>query len=281
MLYLSLAILSSALVSITMRLSDKHVKNSMPMFMANYAICIVLSIVFGLQISAESLSDGLVLPVGLGLVSGILYLAGFMLLQTNIKKNGVVLSATFMKLGVIVPTVMAVVAFHETPGILAILGIIIAIAAIIIINYNPANKKDDQNRQIHLLVILLLVGGFTDSLSNVYDKCGAESLKDLYLIFTFLAAFISSAIMKIIMKQKYTLADLGWGALIGIPNYFSARFLLLSLSKLQAVIVFPVYNIATIVLITTAGMIFFHEKLDRRKWFAMGLIIVALVLLNA
>ena len=280
MLYLLLAILSSALISIVMRLSDKHVKNTMTMFMSNYVVCILLSVLFGLSIDSSAFQDGVTLPIALGALTGILYLSGFMLLQTNIKKNGVVLSSTFMRLGVIVPTVMAIVVFHENPGVLAVFGIIIALVAIVIINLNPGEKKEGQNSQMLLLVILLLVGGFTDSLSNVYDKCGAPSLKDLYLICTFSAAFISSVIMKIIKKQKYTLSDIAWGALIGIPNYFSARFLLLSLSKLQAIIVFPVFNIATIVIVTLAGMIFFHEKLDRRKWIAMGMILVALVLLN-
>ena len=45
MIYLVLAILSSALISIGMRLGEKHVKNEMGMFMANYAVwfCLLLS----------------------------------------------------------------------------------------------------------------------------------------------------------------------------------------------------------------------------------------------
>lgn len=280
MIYLLLGILSSALVSIVMRLSTGHVKNNMTMFMANYAVCIILSLLFGLRMDPDAFADGALFSVGAGLVSGIMYLASFMLLQTNIRRNGVVLSATFMKLGVIVPTVMAVVLFHETPGATAVAGIVLAILAILLINKNPETDSRDGNRQFTLLLILLAAGGFTDSLSNIYEKCGSASLKDLYLICTFAAACLLSAALKVYRKQRITRADLGWGALIGFPNYFSARFLLYALSRLPATVVYPVYNIGAIALVTVAGLIIFREQLNRRKWIAMGLIALSLFLLN-
>ena len=46
MFYLILAILSSALISIIMRASEKYITNKMAMFMSNYAICIALSAAF-------------------------------------------------------------------------------------------------------------------------------------------------------------------------------------------------------------------------------------------
>lgn len=97
---------------------------------------------------------------------------------------------------------------------------------------------------------------------------------------TFLFAFLCSLIIKTYKKQRFTFADLGWGALIGIPNYFSARFLLLSLSQIPATIVYPVYNIGTIVFVTITGMIFFKERLSLNKWIAMGIIFLALFLLS-
>ena len=245
MQYLLLAIISSALVSIVMRLSTTHVKNNMSMFMSNYAICILLSIIFGLRVDLSAVATTQVwFPLGLGIIAGILFLGCFMLLQTNIKRNGVVLSTTFMKLGVIVPTIMAIVVFHEKPKAAAILGILLAIVAIIIINQDPNAEEKGTSNHFLLLLILLFAGGFTDSLSNIYDKCGVASLKDFYLLCTFSAAFLSSLVMKLYKKQIFTVADSIWGAILGIPNYFSARFLLLSLSQIPATIVYPVYNIA-------------------------------------
>lgn len=86
--------------------------------------------------------------------------------------------------------------------------------------------------------------------------------------------------MKLLKKQKTTGKDILFGILIGIPNYFSARFLLLALGSLPAIVVYPVYSVATIVCITLAGVVLFREKLTRQKGLAMGLIMAALFCIN-
>ena len=74
--------------------------------------------------------------------------------------------------------------------------------------------------------------------------------------------------------------DVLFGVLIGVPNYFCTRFLLLSLGQLPAVVVYPIYNVGAIILIGLAGIFLFKEKLGARKAIGYGLIIAALVLLN-
>ena len=68
--------------------------------------------------------------------------------------------------------------------------------------------------------------------------------------------------------------------LIGIPNYFSARFLLLALGSVDAVLAYPMYSVATIIVITLAGILAFHEQLSRKKAVALAMIVVAVCLLN-
>mgnify|MGYP002511540765 CR=1 FL=1 len=71
-----------------------------------------------------------------------------------------------------------------------------------------------------------------------------------------------------------------FGAAIGIPNFFSSKFLLLSLADLPAVVVFPSFSIATMLVASLAGVLFFKERLEKRQWFAVLFIILALLLLN-
>ena len=107
MFYLVLAILSSTLISIFMRISEKYLKNQMAMFMANYAVCMLLSILFMTGERSALQGQSMKIAVVLGILSGVLYLGNFMLLQYNMKHNGIVLSSTFMKLGVLIPTVIS------------------------------------------------------------------------------------------------------------------------------------------------------------------------------
>ena len=71
-----------------------------------------------------------------------------------------------------------------------------------------------------------------------------------------------------------------FGLLIGVPNYFSARFLLLALGDLAAVITYPVYSVGTILLVSMVSVLVWKERLSKQKKLALGVVLVALVLLN-
>lgn len=280
MIELILAILCSTMISFLMRLGDKHIRSNMAMFLANYLVCTLLSVLFYQTGGQPATAEGLPFAIGLGVVSGVFYLGTFIFLQTNIRINGVVLAALFMKLGVLVPTVMAMTVFHESPAVMQIFGILLALAAIVMINGGPAGENRADRRKALLLISLLLMGGFTDSLSNIFDKCGVLAQKDLYLICTFATAGLLCLGIAVWKKQKPSLWEFGLGALIGIPNYFTSRFLLMALRQLKAVIVYPVYNVGAILLIGLLGVVFFKETLSRRKQAGFLCIVAALILLN-
>jgi len=278
MLYLGLAIISSSLVSTVMRFSEGKIKNNMGMFVANYAACSFLSLLFMDNMDFGKVEAKAGVAVCLGLFSGVLYLASFVLLQQNIRKNGVVLATMFMKLGVLIPTLMAIIIFREQPGFLQVLGIGLAIAAIIVIHFEKENVEASEYQ--FLLIVLLLFSGFTDSMANIYDKLGSAELKDHYLLFTFLAAGVCAFVLWIKERQKLCVWDVVTGICIGIPNYFSSRFLLLALHHLPAVIVYPAYSVVTIAVISIVGVVLFKEKLSRKRLVAIALIFFALALLN-
>ncbi len=278
MIYLILAIASSSLISIFMRLSENHIKNEMGMFMANYAVCSMLAIGFMDKGSSILGEEDQHLTLIIGIITGVFFLSSFLFLKYNMKYNGIVLSSTFMKLGVIIPTIMAVVVFGEMPTIMQVMGIAIAIIAIIIINFEK-DALQEGNKKLWLLVLLLL-GGLGDSMSNIFEKVGPDSGKDGFLLLTFFTALVITIVIILLGKKKLCKADILFGILVGIPNYFSARFLLASLGALDAVIVYPTYSVATMVVIAVVGVAVFRETISKKKAIALGLIAVAIALLN-
>ena len=277
MVYLVLAVVSSALVSVCMRLSEGKIKNRVSMLATNYVMCTLLSLLFAGSLDLLPRQEGLGFALGLGLISGAMYLGSFMLLQWNIRVNGVVLPATFMKLGVVVPTLTSIIAFGEAPRALQIAGIVLAVLAILMIQLE---KGGTRAKNALGLVILLIAGGSTDVLSKIYEELGQAALSDQYLLYTFLAACVLCVLLAAAKRQKLTLFDVLFGLLVGVPNYFSARFLLLSLGAVPAVIAYPSYSVGTIVLVTLVGRAAFGERLSRRQIAAMGVILTALILLN-
>ena len=279
MFYLFLATASSAMVSIFMRITEKYVRNNMVMFTANYAICLTLSLLYIGDTRFFTNESGIEIVAALGLISGFLYLLSFVLLQKNIRYNGVILSSAAMKLGsVMIPVLIAILLFHEQAGRIQSTGIIIAAAAIILMNIEKGEAGKTRNK--YWLIILLLGSGLTDTMANIYDKMGAAVLKNHYLFYTFSAALLTALVMVLVNKQKIRLQDICSGLLIGIPNYYSARFLLLSLGNVPAVVVYPAYSVGTIIITSMAGMLIFGEKLSVQKKLALLLILAALVLLN-
>ena len=275
MIYLLLAILSSSLVSIFMRLSTHRVKNRYSLLAVNYLCCSVLGAVYArgnvFCITAPGYGSMLVM----GLVAGALYLLGFVLLQRNIRKNGMVLSSLFMKLGLLVPIVMSLVFFRELPSVLQCIGFLLAIGAIVLINLQKGARGFTAG-----LLILLLAGGGCDAISKVYEQLGSPALSDQFLFFTFLFAFLLCAALVLRQKEMPGKQELLFGLLIGIPNFFSAKFLLAALSRLNAVVVYPTFSAATLLVLTLVGVVLFRERLRKQQWLALGMILLALIALN-
>lgn len=274
MLYLLLAILSSSLVAVVMRWSERHGKGRIAMLAMNYVVCTLLALVF----TRFQAGEGMPLVVGLGVVNGLLYLGSFVLLQWCVSRSGVIMSSTFMKLGVLVPTLMSIFIFGEAPKVVQVVGMVLTVAAIMLMNLSGA--KNAKVVGLGGLLILLVSGGMTDGMSKVYEVLGPAEHKGLFLLITFLVALLLCLGLMAAKHQRPTRNDLIDGLCIGIPNYFSARFLLLSLSTVPAVAAYPTYSVATIAVVSLFGILAFRERLSQRQWLALGLIACALVMLN-
>ena len=119
-----------------------------------------------------------------------------------------------------------------------------------------------------------------DAMSTVFERIGDPAWKDWFLVLTFGTSLVFSAAAVVIGKEKISGKDLLFGVLIGVPNYFSARFLLRALGSIDAVIVYPTYSTATMIAIAVIGVLAFGEKISRKKAVALGMIVLALCLLN-
>ena len=277
MLFLLLSILSSALIAILMRLSSDKVRNPLSMLLSNYLVCILLGMVycdFQVFLPQES---GYFTCLGLGLFNGFLYLASFITYQLNTQKNGIVLSSIFMKLGLLVPMVLSILFFREIPTVFQIVGFLLAVIAILLINKTDNAEKKSLGFG---LILLLLLGGSADAMSKVFNVFCPDTLSNQFLLFTHCTAFLLCAMLVIFKKERPGKQEFLYGALIGIPNFFSSKFLLSALTTVPAVVAYPTFSVSTMLMVTLAGTWFFREKLNKFQWVALVIILVALALLN-
>ena len=278
MIYLVLAVLASTMVSVVMRLSTGKVKNNMSMLAGNYLICTLLA---AANAGGKLLTPPEVLAgtIGMGIINGVLYLFAFLLLHYNMKRNGVVLASTFMKLGLLVSMAVSVIFFREMPGVIQWIGFIIAVGAIILINYEKGGDTGASGGQMWLIV-LLVVAGLGDAMAKIFESFGDVAYSGQFFVYTFLTDLIACIVLALKGKEKPSMKEIGYGLALGVPNFVSARLLLKSIEHLPAVLVYPTVSVAIILVVTMVGMVFFKEKLKPRQLAGIAAILVALVLLN-
>lgn len=277
MIFLLLAIFSSSMISILMRVSSDKVSANLSMVATNYLVCSMLGAAYaGFELVVPKV-PGFSLTIWLGLISGVLYLTSLVLFQVNTRRHGIVLSSVFMKLGLLVPIVMSVLFFREMPTASQAAGFCLAVFAIVMINLKSDGRQTGFG--IRLIIMLLLSGG-ADVMAKVFDVFAPGSLSSLYLFYTFATACVLCLGLVLYQKERPGFRELLYGVLIGIPNFFSAKFLLGALTKLPAVVVYPSFSVATMLIVTIAGVAVFRERLSKIQWIALAVIIGALILLN-
>lgn len=278
MLSLCFSVLSSSLVSIVMRTSTGRIRHNLGMLTMNYIVCALLAGLFGGFRGAFDLSNSQVgITLAMGTVNGVLYLAGFMLIQMNIQKNGVVLSSIFQKLGLLVTLVVSVVCYREIPNLLQSTGFVLAVFAIILMNYRKGSGSAGARGW---LIAMLLACGMGDAMSKIFTESGVPALESQFLFYTFGVAMGLCFIAMTVADQRIGRKEALFGVLIAVPNFFSSKFLLGALERLSAVIVYPVFSVGSILTVTLAGVLLFRERLTKRQWTGIAVILVALVLLN-
>lgn len=273
MIYLILSIVTSSLLSVLMRLSEGRTRARGWMLAANYLVCAGLS---AAHLGPVQAGPGLAAPIGLGVVNGGFYVLGLVLMQMNIRRNGIVLPSVFSRLGsLLVPLALSILFFGEEPTLLQLTGSVLAVGAIVGMSGGKAERM-----ALLPLVLLFFSDGMAGAMAKIYEEWGSPGLKDLFLLCTFGAALVTCMVMSLARRERPDGAGIAFGAAIGVANFYASRLLLEALGRIDAVVVYPTRGVGCLVLVTLAGVLLFHERLKKRQWAAMGVILAAVVLLN-
>ena len=278
MVYLLLAVLASSVLALVLKYLGSGYRTGV--YFVNYLTCGALAF---LTMEPKSLYNGDPLPLWLGALGGFLYLAALVAYGASIRRNGAVLSSVFTRLGVLVPIGVSVALFQERPSLAQGAGILLAVAAALVMNGLPQRGQPlgaAAKGSLGLLALTLVLNGGSDSLSKIFTQLGSRRDDGLFVfsIFLFAAAFT----LALLVRERHRLSrrDVLLGALVGVPNFFSSRLLLAALTQLPAFVVYPSYSVGAILVIALGSFLLFRERLNRRQLGAVAMILGALALLN-
>ena len=103
------------------------------------------------------------------------------------------------------------------------------------------------------------------------------------LFFIFLASLICLGLALIEKRKtgkKMLLPELAAGLVLGVANYYSSYLLLAALTVLPGYLVYTIFSVGTIILVTLVSIPAFGEKLSPKQTAGIAVILTALVLLN-
>ena len=284
MLLLLLCIAANVSLALLFKVFPKYGIRNLPTIVVNY----LSSIAFGsllagkMVINADIIhSPGIAYIIALS----ILFIVGFNIMGKSFQLAGISLTTIIQKMSILFTAIFAIVFYKDLVSVPKVLGLILAVAAIIIVYYLPKNERQEVKEDWKVMafpllafllsgvieVILLIVGteGFmTDSISFVSHSFALASVLGYIAM-----AFTSRPFI----KPQEILA----GIILGVPNFLTIYLLVVLVERgWDGSVLFPINNIGIVLIASLAGAIIFNEKLNKFKLIGLGLALASIVLIG-
>ncbi len=283
MLDLALSVCFSSLIFVIFKLFDVYKIETLYAIITNYVVaCIVGLFFFTGEVNPAEIAQQ---PWFLGtLVLGFLFIVVFNLMAKTSQSVGVSVASVATKMSLVIPVIFGVVVYKEELGVLKIMGILLALAAVYFasIKERPLVIK----KSALLLPILVFLGsGIIDtSIKYVQEVHITENEFPLFSATVFASA-ASVGIVFILIKSlqkplKVNLKNILGGIALGVPNYFSIFYLLRALQNptLNSASVFTINNVAIVMLSTLLGILLFKEQISFKNWGGIALAVISIIL---
>ncbi len=271
LLYLIGSIISSTIIVLVFKAYERFDIDNFQAIVINYLTCVVVgSLLIGDFPVEAGFTQKAWFPVAL--ILGLMFISTFYAVALTVQKFGVAVAVVLQKMAIIISVVFAIWMYDESITTLKIIGIILALVAVILTNI-PAKSEERKLQTWGLLALFVpayvfFVSGAIESLLLYTERsllAGEGSIR--FTIFLFgTAAVIGLAflIFNVIRgKNKIGGKHILAGIVLGVPNFFSIYFLLLVLGQgIDGSTIFPINNISIIVLAAALAWMIFKEKLS-------------------
>ncbi len=288
MIYLLGSIVLSSYLTLAFKMCERLGINTFQAIVFNYLTCVITGSIFSgsFPVNAAAVNQTW---FHWALLMGSLFIGTFNIIALTAKQNGVAVASVANKLSLVIPFLYLAITFHEPVMLVKIVGIILALAAVVFTCWPQKNSTAQKNGGFLLLFlpfVLFIASGVIDTvLKHVQTFHLNAANNNPFLISCFFAAFMLgfSILMFLVLtgKQKLTTKNLVAGICIGIPNYFSiwclVKFLDANIWKGSAAI--PMNNIGIVLFSTVAAWLLFKEKLSRINWIGIIFSIIAILLI--
>ena len=279
MLFILLAVLCSTGVSLILKITHTRKMAVEPIFLINYVTATAASALQGDFSTLPRLTDDLGWGFYLSaLFLGFLFIGAFFVYRKTIAELGISLSSTISRLSAGLPLLGTILLFHETPHLRQIIGMALMFLAIPL----ASEKSDDTRHKGHNFwgAVLFLAFGINDFTLKVVGELWPQASEGAFLFFVFLTSTVIALVLTLAKGHSFNPALLLPGIILGVINLGSSFFILKSLRRVDAIIVYPLLALGIIFMGLVTGMLFWKEKLTRSHAIFIAIAAVAVLLIS-
>ena len=272
MLYLILSILCSTAIALVFKSFNRFEKiNLFHAIVINYWVCAILgtAALGELPFSSDTLAEPW---FSKAVMLGSFFIGTFYLIGKTIAIFGVAVSAVTQRMSLVAPVIIAILYYDESLSWTKGIGVILALLAVVLTNIKSKKKEIEIEKKSKLLWLLPVVLFTASAIVEVVLQYVQRSYFDAnngnqlpFTIFLFGTAAVIGAVVytvnSIRTKKTMTYQSVLGGIALGIPNLGSIYFLLKVLGEMQGSVVFPINNVAVLVLVGIIAYFAFKEKL--------------------
>lgn len=291
MLNLILSILCSTAIALVFKSFNRFEKVDLfHAIVINYWVCAILgtAVLGEMPVTGDTFSEPW-FPNAVML--GCFFIGTFYIIGKTISIFGVAVSAVTQRMSLIAPVLFAFLYYNETLTWTKGIGIVLALIAVILTNIKSKkeeNKVEQKNKLLWLLPVILfsasaLVEVVLQSVQrNYFDANSGNQLPFTILLFGTAASIGLMVYIFNVVRTRKTMnfhSVLG-GIALGVPNLGSIYFLLKVLGEMEGSVVFPINNVAVLVLVGIIAYFTFKEKLTAINIVGIALAILSILLIG-
>ncbi len=255
--------------------------NTLRVLTVNYLVATVVAFLTSSNPMAEVDFEVMAPVIGIAAIVGVIFIVNYFIYSKSVHLNGVGISVASMRISLIIPVLLSTFWYHEYLMAREWAGVLLVFVTLFLLLPEKQNLLKRPYHSAWLLILIFLFTGLGDSSLKIYEADFSGILsKEQFMGFVFLAAF-AVGIFFIWMRGHWTFSrdDLIFGILIGVPNLYSALFLIEALSLLSGGIVYTAANLFTVIGATILGIWRWGDILTKAQWIGLGLTLISILLL--
>ena len=256
----------------------------------NYIVCVITGALFAGPEKVLNTVDIKTAWFWIGVGLGLVFIVTFYLMALTTQKYSITVSSIAAKMSLVIPVVVSFFVLgtvSKSYSLLNYFGMFLALPAILLgsIKKNSSNEGNTTYSGLKLLLPLavFLASGLIDSTINITNfKFLSDKEEAIFPIVIFGAAALAGILVMTIRRTRITIRNLIGGTVLGVVNYFSIYFLILSLSSYNndGAFVYPLINVGIILASAMVSATLFKEKLSIINLTGIALAIICIVLIS-